>query len=56
MKIITGAHSFTYDHVFGAESTSPELLYGQCVEPLVNGLFKGYNATGKFAFYSPVAC
>lgn len=45
-QVITGAHSFTYDHVFGADSTPPDQLYGHCVEPLVSGLFKGYNATG----------
>lgn len=46
VQVITGAHSFTYDHVFGADSTPPDQLYGHCVEPLVSGLFKGYNATG----------
>lgn len=45
-QVVTGAHSFTYDHVFGADSTPPDQLYGHCVEPLVTGLFKGYNATG----------
>ncbi|DBA94598.1 TPA: hypothetical protein ACH3X1_002180 [Trebouxia sp. C0004] len=44
-QVVTGAHSFTYDHVFGVDSTPPEQLYGHCVEPLVSGLFKGYNAT-----------
>lgn len=50
--MLTGAHSFTYDHVFGANSTSPAELYGHCVEPLVTGLFKGYNATGVPMFLS----
>ncbi|DBB08621.1 TPA: hypothetical protein ACH3X3_008748 [Trebouxia sp. C0006] len=44
-QVVTGAHSFTYDHVFGVDSTPPDQLFGHCVEPLVSGLFKGYNAT-----------
>lgn len=39
-------HQFTYDHVFGGDAgTEPDLLYPKCVAPLVEGLFKGYNAT-----------
>ena len=37
--------SFAYDHVFGWNSARPDRLYDQCVLPLVDGLFKGYNAT-----------
>ena len=44
--MVTGAHSFTDDHVGGVDSTPPDQLFGHCVEPLVSGLFKGYNATG----------
>ena len=36
--------SFTYDYVYGEGATDPDLLYEQCVNPLVSGLFKGYNA------------
>jgi hypothetical protein len=36
--------TFTYDHVYGGGGEAPELLYGQCVRPLVAGLFRGYNA------------
>ena len=36
--------SFTYDQVYGGEGQPAEFLYEQCVQPLVNGLFKGYNA------------
>ena len=46
MQVFTGHHEFTYDHVFGGESgAEPDLLYSRCVAPLVDGLFKGYNAT-----------
>ena len=36
--------SFTYDQVYGGGAQPSSLLYEQCVQPLVNGLFKGYNA------------
>lgn len=40
-----GEHSFRYDHVFGDYGQPPAALYDTCVQPLVDGLFKGYNAT-----------
>ena len=43
--MFAGTNSFTYDHVFGGEGVPEDSLYGNCVEPLVQGLFKGYNAT-----------
>lgn len=43
--MFAGANSFTYDHVFGGEGVPEDHLYSHCVEPLVDGLFKGYNAT-----------
>ncbi|KAJ3604290.1 hypothetical protein NHX12_029031 [Muraenolepis orangiensis] len=36
--------TFTFDHVFGYESTHDE-LYEACVHPLVDSLFEGFNAT-----------
>ena len=36
--------AFTYDHVYGAESQQKD-LYSQTVVPLLEGFFKGYNAT-----------
>lgn len=36
--------AFTYDHVYGTLSKQSE-LYDQTVVPLLDGLFKGYNAT-----------
>ena len=36
--------TFTYDHVYGGGGEAPDQLYVQCVQPLVAGLFKGYNA------------
>ena len=40
-----GQHTFTYDAVFGSGGLPSNTLYQQCVSPLVEGLFKGYNAT-----------
>ena len=36
---------FTYDHVYHGAGPTEKALYDQCVEPLVNGLLAGYNAT-----------
>ncbi|GAB4822357.1 hypothetical protein N2152v2_009403 [Parachlorella kessleri] len=45
-RVALSQHSFRYDHVFGGESGQPSAqLYSNCVAPLVDGLFKGYNAT-----------
>ncbi|KAK9835062.1 hypothetical protein WJX81_008045 [Elliptochloris bilobata] len=44
-QVCTGPHSFTFDHVYGGGGASPELLYEQCIQPLVAGLFSGFNAT-----------
>jgi hypothetical protein len=44
-QVSTGHHEFTYDHVFGGDGAHPETLYSKCVAPLVDGLFRGYNAT-----------
>ncbi len=44
-QVITGPHSFSYDHVFGGGGKGSDKLYEECVAPLVDGLFGGYNAT-----------
>lgn len=44
-QIVLGADkAFTYDYVFDVSSAQSE-LYVQCVEKLVKGAMKGYNAT-----------
>ena len=42
--VIRNNKAFTYDYVFDHTSMQ-EQLYNQAVEPLLDGLFKGYNAT-----------
>lgn len=44
-QIILGADkAFTYDYVFDVSSSQAE-IYNDCVERLVDGAMKGYNAT-----------
>ncbi len=46
LQIAIGANCFNYDFAFGSPGGAPPAtLYQQCVQPLVEGLFKGYNAT-----------
>ncbi|VAI30708.1 unnamed protein product [Triticum turgidum subsp. durum] len=40
-----GTHSFTFDHVYGSSGTPSTAMFDECVAPLVEGLFQGYNAT-----------
>ncbi|GLT34220.1 hypothetical protein SLA2020_087470 [Shorea laevis] len=44
-QVQIGAHSFTFDHVYGSTGTPPSAMFEECVAPLVDGLFQGYNAT-----------
>ncbi|CAN1825909.1 Kinesin-like protein KIN-4C [Linum perenne] len=45
-QVQIGSHSFTYDYVYGSSSGSPSsAIYDDCVAPLVDALFHGYNAT-----------
>lgn len=44
-QVQIGTHSFTFDHVYGSTGSSPSAMFEECVAPLVDGLFQGYNAT-----------
>ncbi|KAL0714007.1 hypothetical protein Bca4012_020985 [Brassica carinata] len=45
-QVQMGTHSFTFDHVYGGSNGSPSSsMFKECVAPLVDGLFHGYNAT-----------
>ncbi|KAB2076173.1 hypothetical protein ES319_A06G022900v1 [Gossypium barbadense] len=45
-QVQIGTHSFTFDHVYGSTTGSPaSSMFDECIVPLVNGLFQGYNAT-----------
>ncbi|CAL5383768.1 unnamed protein product [Camellia sinensis] len=44
-QVQIGTHSFTFDHVYGSTGSPPSAMFEECVAPLVDGLFQGYNAT-----------
>nr|XP_043615311.1 kinesin-like protein KIN-4A [Erigeron canadensis]XP_043615312.1 kinesin-like protein KIN-4A [Erigeron canadensis] len=44
-QVQLGTHSFTFDHVYGSTGTVSSAMFEECVAPLVDGLFQGYNAT-----------
>ncbi|KAK4352113.1 hypothetical protein RND71_027631 [Anisodus tanguticus] len=44
-QVAIGTHSFTFDHVYGNTASPSAAMYQECVSPLVDGLFHGYNAT-----------
>ncbi|XP_057429249.1 kinesin-like protein KIN-4A isoform X2 [Lotus japonicus] len=44
-QVQIGAHSFTFDHVYGSTGSPSCSMFEECVAPLVDGLFQGYNAT-----------
>lgn len=44
-QVQLGTHSFTFDHVYGSTGSPSSAMFEDCVSPLVDGLFQGYNAT-----------
>ncbi|CAI0417545.1 unnamed protein product [Linum tenue] len=44
-QVQIGTHSFTYDYVYGTSGSPSVAIYDDCVDPLVDALFRGYNAT-----------
>ncbi|KAK9271250.1 hypothetical protein L1049_026840 [Liquidambar formosana] len=44
-QVQIGTHSFTFDHVYGSTGSSSSAIFEECIAPLVDGLFQGYNAT-----------
>ncbi|CAK9177037.1 unnamed protein product [Ilex paraguariensis] len=44
-QVQLSTHSFTFDHVYGGTGSPSSAMFGECVAPLVDGLFQGYNAT-----------
>jgi hypothetical protein len=39
------ARSFPFDQVYGEGAEPSGKLFGECISPLVEGLFEGYNGT-----------
>uniref|UniRef100_A0ACD5UZE6 Uncharacterized protein n=1 Tax=Avena sativa TaxID=4498 RepID=A0ACD5UZE6_AVESA len=44
-QVQIGPHVFTYDHVYGSMGSPSSLIFEQCVHPLIDSLFSGYNTT-----------
>ncbi|KAL5559074.1 hypothetical protein UlMin_035285 [Ulmus minor] len=44
-QVQIGTHSFTFDHVYGSTGSPSSAMFEDCIAPLVDGLFQGYNAT-----------
>ncbi|KAJ8772897.1 hypothetical protein K2173_028074 [Erythroxylum novogranatense] len=44
-QVQIGIHSFTFDHVYGSTGSPSSAMFEECIAPLVDGLFQGYNAT-----------
>ncbi|GKA33277.1 kinesin-like protein KIN-4C, partial [Tanacetum coccineum] len=44
-QVQIGAHSFTFDYVYNGSSITSSSIFDDCVAPLVDALFHGYNAT-----------
>ncbi|KAJ4900353.1 P-loop containing nucleoside triphosphate hydrolases superfamily protein [Raphanus sativus] len=44
-QVHIGSHTFTYDFVFGNAGLPCLEIYDHCCAPLVDALFRGYNAT-----------
>ncbi|CAM8983309.1 unnamed protein product [Rhodiola kirilowii] len=44
-QVQIGSHAFTFDYVYGAGGSPSSLIFSDCVAPLVDALFHGYNAT-----------
>lgn len=45
LQVQIGTHSFTFDHVYGSTGSPSSAMFDECIAPLVDGLFQGYNAT-----------
>lgn len=45
LQVQIGTHSFTFDHVYGSTGYPSSAMFEECIAPLVDGLFQGYNAT-----------
>ncbi|XP_043713863.1 kinesin-like protein KIN-4C isoform X2 [Telopea speciosissima] len=44
-QVQIGSHAFTFDHVYGSMGSSSSAIFDECVAPLVDAFFHGYNAT-----------
>ncbi|KAI3760939.1 hypothetical protein L1987_51343 [Smallanthus sonchifolius] len=44
-QVLMGSHSFIFDHVYGGGGSPSTNMFQECVIPLLDALFQGYNNT-----------
>ncbi|MCO5593774.1 hypothetical protein L7F22_047791 [Adiantum nelumboides] len=44
-QVQLGSNFFTFDHVCGSSGSPSSAIFDECVAPLIDALFQGYNAT-----------
>ncbi|KAG8369179.1 hypothetical protein BUALT_Bualt15G0124300 [Buddleja alternifolia] len=44
-QVQIGSHAFTFDNIFGSKGCPSLSIFDDCVAPLVDALFSGYNGT-----------
>ncbi|KAI5060275.1 hypothetical protein GOP47_0024695 [Adiantum capillus-veneris] len=44
-QVQLGSNFFTFDHVYGSTGSPSSAIFDECVAPLIDALFQGYNAT-----------
>ncbi|KAK6130752.1 hypothetical protein DH2020_035510 [Rehmannia glutinosa] len=44
-QVQIGSHAFTFDNIFGSKGCPSSSIFDECVAPLVDALFHGYNGT-----------
>ncbi|KAK6940261.1 Kinesin motor domain [Dillenia turbinata] len=44
-QVHIGSHAFTFDYVYGSGGSTSLRIFNDCVAPLVDAIFHGYNAT-----------
>ncbi|GFP89555.1 chromosome-associated kinesin kif4 [Phtheirospermum japonicum] len=44
-QVQIGSHAFTFDNIFGSKTSPSSSIFDDCVAPLVDALFHGYNGT-----------
>lgn len=45
MQVQIGTRLYTFDYIYGAKGSPPASMFKDCIAPLVDGLFQGYNGT-----------
>lgn len=44
-QVQIGSHAFTFDYVYGSTGSRSSAIFDDCIYPLLDALFHGYNAT-----------